>query len=154
VDSGDGVEGASIVVRDGHVYWTTNGGNVSGVMSAPIDGGPVTNVVPAQDAYAISVDAKYVYWTAYRDGTINRVTTVGDDSLVLAEKQSTPVAVCSDGANVYWANQGGTIRRVPISGGKVLTLAAGQAGPAALALDDTSVYFVNVDDGSVMRVAK
>lgn len=150
-----GAQGSSVAVRDGYVYWTApGGGNVSGVMAVAVTGGTASNIVPADDAYAVAVDATSVYWTTYYAGTVNRASTIGDDATVLADGQSTPIAVAVDSAHVYWANKGGTIRRISISGGKALTLAAGQAGPAALAIDGTSVYWTNADDDTIMKVAK
>jgi hypothetical protein len=96
-------------------------------------------------------------WTLEPDAGETRTGLVA-----LASGQNNPGAIVSDGANVYWVNQGsppeyadGAVMKVSVMGGRTTTLASGQSLPSAIAVDATSVYWVagGPADGAVRKVA-
>jgi hypothetical protein len=91
---------------------------------------------------SIAVDATDVYWTSYKDGTVNRVPRGGGRIKTLAVEQAHPVDVVVDADFVYWSNEtDGTIRRIAKAGGEPITLVSGQENHDILALDAANVYW-------------
>lgn len=100
---------------DGYVYWVDQAQRLVGgaVKPAPITGGGAAPTVLAgmQGApTALYLDAKYVYWTNYDDGTVQKMPRqgIGDAGTIvpLATMQDTPKAIAVDSVNVYWLNAG------------------------------------------------
>lgn len=72
------------------------------------------------------------------------------DTVLLADDQSRPYGIASDGAYVYWANFGdganatGSLMRVAVDGGTPEELESGLFGPTEVGLDDANVYWITV----------
>jgi hypothetical protein len=99
---------------DGYVYWVDQAQRLAGgaVKRAPIAGGAAPTVLAAMQGApaALDLDAKYVYWTNYDDGTVQKVPRAGSGDagtiVPLATMQDTPKAIAVDSVNVYWSNSG------------------------------------------------
>ena len=154
VDATGGTQGTSLVIKDGILYWPSMAGNSNGIGMADTRGGGASLIVSTDDAYAIGVGGGYLFWSAFREGTINQASTSGDNAKPIATGQGDPRAIVVDDARVYWANGSGTIRCAPLGGGATRTLATGQASPAALVQDAKYLYWTNMDGGTVMRLPK
>jgi hypothetical protein len=138
------------------VFWTNqaSGGNGT-VMKVAVGGGTPVTLASGQGAPTqIAFDATNVYWLTI--GGPNAVMTVpiagGTPSLFAAA--SSPWALATDGATVYWTD-GDTIFSAPRDGGTPTTLASGQPFPFALAVDGTTLYFSTArGDGAILSMPK
>jgi hypothetical protein len=148
-------EGTALVLRDGRAYWFGGDGNDQGLQFAFVAGGLPTTIVSADDVYAIAVDSRFAYYTRYREGSINRVSKLGDNRKTLAEGQGEPLTLAVDERRLYWTTLGGAVRSTDVDGsGNVVTLAVGQGNPSALVMDAQYLYFIDTDVGTIVRVAK
>jgi hypothetical protein len=146
------------------VYWSTS----STIMSAPKDGGAVTQVVGGADRPgALTVAAPYLYWCANStNGAIMRCTIGACDAGVVASGFQYPARIAVDGPDLYWiaaglpASASGAVMMLRGDGGAPITLATLQKYPHAVAVDATSIYWVNAGsapnfvDGTAMKIAK
>ena len=119
---------AGIAVSDGRIYWTSTplaGGGPSLISSMSVDGGAVTVLAsPVTRPSGIAVDADDVYWleigpaTAQPggglgsppivdQGTLNRISKNGGDSVVIANGASYPYGPVVDDEAVYYTSGGG-----------------------------------------------
>jgi streptogramin lyase len=153
------------------VYYATKiaGGGLAETIG--IDGGAVVEL--GTGTYVgIAVDTSNVYWTGgaanpfvyqnSKTGTPSSVITIATGSLTC------PLAVASDGVNVYFLDQGtstcgppgtatGALYRVPVgnTGALPSPLVSGLTDPQGLVVDTTSVYWITGGtSGSVMKLAK
>lgn len=148
-------QGTALVLHDGRLYWPSSNGNDPGLAFVFVSGGTPTTIVPGDDIYAIAVDSRFVYFTRYHEGTVNRVSKLGDNKTILADGQGTPLTVAVDDRRVYWTTMGGAVRSKNIDGtGDVSTLAVGQGTPSALVMDAENLYFVDSDGGTIVKLAK
>jgi hypothetical protein len=90
-----------------------------------------------------------VYWAFpfNGDGSVVSAPQAGGAPVTLTSTQARPFALASDGATVYWSNDGesndGSIVKMPVAGGTPVTLASVLDSPAGMAIDATSVYWVD-----------
>jgi len=101
-----------MAVNRTHVYWVANPGAAnSAIVRAVKDGTgqPETIASDQNQAWALTLDAQFVYWTnRYSIGTISRCPLDGcsGSPTVLASNQDRPTAVAADGKEVFWINSG------------------------------------------------
>jgi hypothetical protein len=107
------------------------------------------------------VDATSVYWgTGTTGGSVWSVPIAGGTPTQVIGNQSTPHPMASDGANLFFGNQGtagsctGSIQRVAVGGGNATPVATGQCYPLDVVVDATNVYWTNTGDGSVWKSDK
>jgi hypothetical protein len=143
----------AIAVAGTTVYYTDG----DSVMSVPAAGGaPVTIAADQQFPYSLAVDAKNLYWSNERDGTIVAMPLAGGPPTTLTT-QAPQARVATDGTNLYFttsatANNAGSVESVPVAGGTPVTLATGQTTPEDIVVDATSVYWVDTYVGAVMKL--
>jgi hypothetical protein len=105
----------------------------------------------------IAIDATNVYWTANFSNTVFASPRSGGDggASAFAANQSVPKGIASDGAFVYWADDGGDVMKCSASAcnGAPLSLASGLKNPNGIAIDGANVYWTTVY-GGVSRCAK
>jgi len=99
----------------------------------------------------LAVTSAGIYWT-YRDGSeVQGAPLAGGPATTLASNQSYPVAVATDGTNVYFLDQGpldqdntsGQVLKVPVGGGTVTPLASSRSNVGtSMATDGVNVYWV------------
>lgn len=139
-----------------YVYWTNGGSGPTagdaGIMRLAKSGGTPTRIVTASFPVAIAVNASFVFWLDYDQGTVNRAGLDGTSPTVLASSGAQPASLRVSGSNVYWVTRAGHVGRVPIAGGSASFYTAGETSPSDLALDSTHVYWVNRGNGRVRRV--
>jgi len=135
------------------------------VVQVPLGGGaPITLATNMEVFYdsaylnAISVDSANVYWVSGASGSDGAImkTPIGSASpTALYSGQDVPMAVVSDGTNVYWTNLGtfdamgnsnndGSVWQGSVNGGSPVRLAANQPGPYCVAVDANNVYWTDL----------
>jgi hypothetical protein len=172
-DAGEnGTLPAGIAIDSANVYYatkTTGGGLAEAV---PLAGGPVSEIGTATYV-GIAVDATNVYWTGgFSNPIVSQNTKNGTTATVkiiaTGSALTCPLGVASDGANVYFLDQGttsagvivpstGALYRVPVGNGGTLPapLVRGLTDPQGIAVDESAVYWVTGGTGGfVMKLAK
>ena len=167
----NGTVPAGIVIDAVNVYYatkTTGGGLAE---SVPLAGGAISQLGSATYV-GIAVDSQNVYWTGgannpsvYENAKTGTPTT---EQAIAAGSLICPLAVTSDGIDVYFVDQGtsacgppgsdaGALYRVPIGNGGTLPspLVSGLNDPQGIAVDGTAIYWVTGGPvGAVMKLAK
>ena len=148
---------AYVAVDATHVYWTNSG--VGSVASAPIGGGAVTVVAPGngKNAWGIAVGPSGVYWTDNdTGGSVHGAPLAGGRAAALdiAPSPDSPRGIATDGARIYWTNEGpdaGVVMSAQVDGGGRVALSGQQAASKDIAVHGGFVYWTNSGDGTVMR---
>jgi hypothetical protein len=139
-----------------YVYWTNGGSGPAagdaGIMRLAKSGGTPTRIVTASFPVAIAVNASFVFWLDYDQGTVNRAGLDGTSPTVLAATGAQPASLRVDATNVYWVTRTGQVGKVPILGGTASIYTAGESSPSDLAVDSTYVYWADRGNGLVRRV--
>ncbi len=167
----NGTVPAGIAIDAVNVYYatkTTGGGLAE---SVPLAGGAISQLGSATYV-GIAVDNQNVYWTGgasnpsvYQNAKTGSPAT---EQTIAAGALVCPLAVTSDGTNVYFVDQGtsacgppgsdaGALYRVPIGGGATLPppLVTGLNDPQGIAVDGTAIYWVTGGPvGAVLKLAK
>jgi hypothetical protein len=168
----NGTVPAGIAIDSANVYYaakTTGGGLAE---SVPIAGGGPVSELGTATFVGIAADSNYVYWTGgsgnpsvYENTKAGTPTT---EKTIAAGALICPLAITSDGANVYFLDQGtaacaapgsdaGALYRIPIGNGGTLPppLVGGLIDPQGIAVDGTAIYWVTGGPtGAVMKLAK
>ena len=55
-----------------------------------------------ESPWDIVVDANWVYWTSYSEGTVNKVAKSGGVKIPLATGESMPFNIAQDAVSIYW----------------------------------------------------
>ncbi len=166
-----GTTPAGIAIDPLAVYYATKitGGGLA--ETAGLDGGSVVEL--GTGTYVgIAVDTNNVYWTGgatnpvvyqnSKSGTPSSVVSIASGALTC------PLAVASDGTNVYFLDQGtstcgppgtatGALYRVPVGNTAALPepLVSGLTDPQGLVVDAQAVYWITGGtSGVVMKLAK
>jgi hypothetical protein len=115
-------------------------------------------LVRAVDLDSLAMDETHVYWTSSEDTAVFRFPLSGTGTPeAIALNQERPSQVVSNGAHVYWIENGGfpnsAIKRVAKQGGEApLTLAAAQNQALALNVDSEFVYWAtSISLGNILR---
>jgi hypothetical protein len=117
----------------------------------------------------MTADSANLYWVNQDNGAGNAavmkcsIAGCGGSPTALASGLVSPLAIATDGLNVYWTSSGpttGTVMKCSVNGcGMSPTMiASGQNSPNSIAVDGTAVYWTNgaaADaGGAVMMVMK
>lgn len=142
-------------------FFTKNATSGGGVFKVSLSGGATTQLWSGSGARALVVNGSNVYFTTAptpSTGTVRKVPVNGGSATTLASSQGDPVALATDGTNVYWTNvTSGTLRKISVNGGMTTTLASSLSQPNALVIDSGStgsVFFLTSGDGSVRKISK
>jgi hypothetical protein len=128
---------------------------VSFVGKAPLGGGSFVKLVDGIPGRVegVAVGGGFVYWSNANAGTINRVSTAGDDPTVLATGQGVvyPPQLTADDSGVYWVSVGstfvdcdfldGSIQSVPTGSADPVTVVGAIDNPTTIVASAGSVYF-------------
>ncbi len=95
----------SVAVDATHVYWAQGQWNGSETIQSMPRGGGAATQLSAAGAYAIALDASYVYAADNHDGEILRVPKAGGIVEILASSQPYPFDIAVDGLAVYWSSE-------------------------------------------------
>ena len=163
---------AGIAIDSANVYYATKNSGGGLAEAVPIAGGPVSELGSATYV-GIAVDSSNVYWTGgFSNPIVSQNTRAGTTATVkiiaTGSALTCPLGIASDGANVYFIDNGtdgagnivagtGALYRVPIGNGGTLppALVSGLTDPQGIAVDDSAVYWVSGGAGGfVMKLAK
>jgi hypothetical protein len=126
---------------------------VSFLGKAPRNGGSFVKLVDNVPGRmeGVAVGGGWVYWSHADDGTVNRVSTAGGDSTVVATGQGVVYELAADDAGVYWINSGqtlvdcdltdGAIEFVPTGSSAPVTVIGGIDNPSSIVVSGGTVYF-------------
>jgi hypothetical protein len=105
--------------------------------------------------WKLVVRAGEIYWTEQSDGTVMKMPSVGGPQIVVAERQSSPVALDVDDRAVYWTSVGvSAIRFLTFdAGATVQTLATDQDAAANIRVREGVAYWTNDSTGEVRKAA-
>ncbi|RKG81044.1 hypothetical protein [Corallococcus terminator] len=93
------------------------------------------------DISGSATDGRFGYWVERRaTGVVMKASLDSGGESVLAFNRPDPIAVATDGLNVYWTEAGGSILKVSVLGGAVSTVATGLTGLGGIATDGTSLF--------------
>jgi len=111
----------------------------------------ITGLNQPEDIY---VDAMNIYWTDIGDNTVWQADKFSFEKVQLADHQSKPWRVVTDGQKVYWtSNLGGGVLSTPIGGGTVeLVYPANR--PTGIAVDDSSIFWSNDGTAQIYKAPK
>jgi hypothetical protein len=163
---------AGIAIDSASVYYATKTAGGGLAETVPLAGGSVSELGTATYV-GIAIDSDNVYWTGgFSNPIVSQNTKAGTTATVkiiaTGSMLRCPLAVASDGANVYFLDQGtdssgtlvanaGALYRVPVGNGGTLAppLVAGLTDPQGIAVDGTAVYWVTGGaNGAVMKLVK
>lgn len=148
----------AIAIEANTLYWSSIGLGV--IRSLPlIEGGTITTIASDQDAVALSVLGTTVYWANVEltdDGSTVFKLPASNGAPVDLATSSAPVAVVTDGVNVYWTDEtSNTIQKVSVRGGAAEVIATDQPTPSEIAIDGANIYWIDdVTNGTIMKLAK
>jgi len=146
---------ADFGIYAGRLYWTegfTQGGDVSQISSAPLQGGNVSFFVKALKPWSMVIVGDDLYWTEYRWGGVKEVSlTTGNVTQVYAHfAQDDDFSITADDQHVYWTQRvSGNIMEATLYGDSVMTIAANQTGPYGIATDGTHLVWTEEKAGTV-----
>jgi hypothetical protein len=164
-----------VAVDASGIYWVAQAPNT--LFSCPLGGcaGAPTALMAASpdvaDVQQVALDANNVYFTDGNPIELGMILACaksgcGTTPTVLASGLDAPVAIATDGINVYWTETGpdfvggtsvagvGLVRKCAVGGcGNAPTnVATGLTSPGAIALDDANVYWT--EEGTAAGAGK
>jgi DNA-binding beta-propeller fold protein YncE len=146
---------ADFGIYGGYIYWTegfTQGGDVSQISRAPLQGGGAEFFVKALKPWALTIAGDELYWTEYRWGGVKKVSlTTGQITSVYGHAaQEDDFQIAADDQNIYWTERAsGNIMEATLNGGSVFTLASNQTGPYGIASDGAHLVWTEEGAGTV-----
>jgi hypothetical protein len=146
---------ADFGIYAGHLYWTegfTQGGDVSQISMAPLQGGEGSFFVKALKPWSLVIVGHDLYWTEYRWGGVKKVSlTTGNVTQVYGHfVQDDDFTITADDQHVYWTERrSGNIMEATVNGNSVVTLASNQTGPYGIATDGTHLVWTEEKAGTV-----
>ena len=144
-----------VAVDATNVYWIEQVQPNSGVLKAPIGGGPAVQLAVSDpiEPMGIALDDDRVYF-GDGEGTIFAVPKGGGPTQVVASNLGDfPAGIATDATTLYIAASTKLVS-VPLGGGMVRTLATGIAAAGGMALDATSIYVTDEGGNAIVRVGK
>jgi hypothetical protein len=171
VSGENGTTPAGVAIDGTSAYYASkiSGGGLAEIVS--LAGGAVRELGTATYV-GMAVDNVNAYWTGgsanpsvYQNG---KTSTPATEMAIATGALVCPLAVASDGTNVYFVDQGttscappgndaGAVYRVPVghTGALPPPMAGGLVDPQGIAVDSTSIYWVTGGTvGAVMKLAK
>lgn len=159
VDTFDGSP-VSIAISAQDIVYAT--GRTGTVRATPKQGGSA-RVLLNSESMIWDVDAfgDFAYATSLserggRGGRVLRISLATQmGPVLLAQNQTYPYGVATDGAFVYWTDRiDKTIRKVSVKGGSVTTLLVASGLPWDVVVDEDCVYVSLDQPGAVLRLPK
>jgi hypothetical protein len=170
-----------VAVDASGIYWVANAPDT--LFSCPLGGcggAPTTLMAGSSDVadlQQVALDANNVYFTDGNPLELGMILACaksgcGTGPTVLARGLDAPIAIATDGINVYWTETGpnfvagasvtgvGLVRKCAVGGcGNAPTsVATGLTSPGAIALDDANVYWTEggtaADGGKIWKAPK
>jgi hypothetical protein len=170
-----------VAVDASGIYWVAQAPDT--LYSCPLGGcGEAPTVLMAgspvvADVRQVALDADNVYFTDGNPETGGMIlacpkTGCGSAPTVLASGLDAPIAIATDGINVYWTETGsdfaagaavsgvGLVRKCGVAGcaNTPTNVATGLTSPGAIALDAANVYWTEggstADDGKIWKAPK
>jgi sugar lactone lactonase YvrE len=162
----DAVDAEAVAVRDGVVYFASNGSGA--VLAVPASGGSPRTIAdgPADRGgdkpriLGLAADAHHLYWTDTARRAVLRVARDGGPPELLAPTGPEPYNIALDDDSVYWRDgtlDDGRVMAVAKRGGPARALVAGgESFPRGIAVDASGVYWTAGDPkaGRVERVGR
>ena len=157
----------SFAADGANLYWANSAGVLQKMTLASHTATILTSALTSLAA-GMAVDATNVYGITTGDFSIDSpgnggvfyVPIGGGDVTPISMTENQPVAIATDGVNIYWTDFGnftasasapgyvyagnGAILKASIGDWTITTLASGQAWPTAIATDGTNVYWINL----------
>jgi len=146
---------ADFGIHAGYLYWTegfTQGGDVSQIGSAPLQGGSGGYFAKALKPWSLVIVGNDLYWTEYRWGGVKKVSlsTRNVTEIYSHFAQDDDFSITADDQHIYWTERtSGKIMEATLNGGSVSTLAADQTGPYGIATDGTHLVWTEEGAGTV-----
>ncbi len=104
------------------------------------------------DMSGSATDGRFGYWVERRAaGVVMKASLDSGNESVLAFNRPEPIAVATDGINVFWTEAAGSILRVPVNGGTITTLATNLTNLSGIVTDGTNLFFTQ--NGGIVRMA-
>ncbi len=118
----------------------------------------LADFVTGQAVVDMVADATTLYWLT-QDGSVRSLPTSGVGQPRELAKLVAPQRIAIDETALYVTTSGlaassGALVRIAKESGARTELATGLANPSAVVVDATHVYWANLDDGTIMRVAR
>jgi hypothetical protein len=98
----DGV--SAFALDDSYFYWSVYGSSIDtqDLHQVPIAGGADKVIASASSFSSIASDAKSVYWTNDKDGTVVGMPVGGGAATTLASGRASPGGLVLDSGCLYW----------------------------------------------------
>lgn len=111
-----------------------------------------------QSVVDIVAEGTTVYWIT-QEGSVRSFAVGTSGPPRDLAKLTAPQRIAIDETSLYVTTSGlsastGTVVRIAKDTGAKTELAKGLANPSAIALDANAVYWANIDDGTIMRIAR
>jgi len=148
IASGVAYDGANIYVSE----------QVSSKITTLASTTTLADFVTEQAVVDMVADSTTLYWLT-QDGSVRSLPTSGVGQPRELAKLVAPQRIAIDEAAVYVTTSGlaassGALVRIAKDSGAKTELATGLANPGAVVVDASHVYWANLDDGTIMRVAR
>jgi len=146
--SGVAYDGANIYVSE----------QVSSKITTLTSTSTLADFVSEQAVVDMTADPTTLYWLT-QDGSVRSLPTSGVGQPRELAKLVAPQRIAIDETSLYVTTSGltassGALVRIAKGGGPPKELATGLANPSALVVHGSHVYWANLDDGTIMRVAR
>ena len=147
---------AYVAVDAASVYWTNSGDGT--IRAVPLAGGTprllATGATPR--VWVIAVASAGVFWTENGATNVGAVPLDGGAAYAIATDQDQPRGIATDGARVYWTNEGpdaGFVVSANFDGTGRQILTGQQAGSKDITVVSGTLFWANADDGTIMTAA-
>lgn len=143
------------VSTDGaYVYWLGSTATDNVVMRIPVGGGTPEALSSHDSGSAMTIDAKYAYWTTKKEHALYKVPLAGGTTEAVAMNLTAPSVLAVDAQHIFWADDTElTLNQMNIDGSNPSVI-ANNVHCTDIALDASFVYWVdNVDQGAIMKRA-
>ena len=156
----DNLDSPSSLTSDAaRIFWLEGGAGIGAIegfasmRTSALNGANSATLVETAGGGPFAADATAIYFAD--KWTIKRVSIAGGVPQRVATGDFYIRDVATDGANVYWVEDGpfSVVRSVPVNGGTITTLGAGPGPAGRIHIDGTYVYWLAHED-EIDRVPK